>query len=221
MIFVADIVNTRTRKSKPCSRLFYNDITREFNIKLNEGVQAEDVPLAFEKFVAENKSELGTYWSKRWIDTRITPPGRQNLGSVLRANSLEEYDEFALLKISKAQSSDDDFALRAPAQSSLEKGQKAFDFIVPNNPNIEEHTPLTDEELFLTVGANIAKYRRQEGLTQTELAKAAGIDQAVLSRAESGKSNMTLSMLNTLANCLGVSPSTLLKVPNSSDLPTT
>jgi DNA-binding XRE family transcriptional regulator len=210
MIYVADIADTRSRKSKPCARLFYNDDKREFNIKLNKSTRAEDAPLAFEKFITDGKNELGPYWSKRWIETRITPPSRQNLGSILRANSLEEYDEFAMLKISRAQSSDDDFALRAPIESTLKEGQKPMKFIEANIGAKKRITPLADDELFSTVGANIAKRRKQVGLTQVELAKAASINQAVLSRAESGKSNLTLSTLNALATCLDVSVASLL-----------
>ena len=53
------------------------------------------------------------------------------------------------------------------------------------------------------IGLQIRARRREEDLTQTQLAARAGITQTVLSRVESGKGNSTLTLLEEIAAALG------------------
>ncbi len=53
------------------------------------------------------------------------------------------------------------------------------------------------------VGGNVAKLRKQRGLTQDALAQAADVKQTYLSEIENGKRNPTLGMLVRLAAALG------------------
>ena len=49
----------------------------------------------------------------------------------------------------------------------------------------------------------IIETRKEQGLTQTDLAKKLETTQAVISRIESGKQNITLSYLEDIAKALG------------------
>lgn len=42
---------------------------------------------------------VNAYWSKVWVQQRIAPTDRQNLGQILKDNGLDEYDEFQLLML--------------------------------------------------------------------------------------------------------------------------
>ena len=53
------------------------------------------------------------------------------------------------------------------------------------------------------VGPKLADRRKALGLTQQELAEKTGIDQAVISRIESGRANPTLGTLDALAEGVG------------------
>ena len=55
-----------------------------------------------------------------------------------------------------------------------------------------------------SIGAELARARREAGLTQTELATRSGVQQAAISRVERGVGNPTLALVEALASCLGV-----------------
>ena len=53
------------------------------------------------------------------------------------------------------------------------------------------------------VGGNVARLRKQRGLTQEALAQAADVKQTYLSEIENGKRNPTLGMMERIAAALG------------------
>jgi transcriptional regulator with XRE-family HTH domain len=71
----------------------------------------------------------------------------------------------------------------------------------------------TQEELSAVFGANFREARLKAGLTQVEVAARTGIQQAYLSGIESGRKNLTLSTMVTLARIVGTDVRTLLKRP--------
>jgi transcriptional regulator with XRE-family HTH domain len=62
----------------------------------------------------------------------------------------------------------------------------------------------------MSVGENIKRLREAAGLSQTGLARRAGIDQGGLSKIEKGR-NLTLETLRDLARALGCSVVDLLE----------
>lgn len=54
------------------------------------------------------------------------------------------------------------------------------------------------------VGANVARIRRERGLTQEQVAERSGFSQQYLSGLESGRRNPTIVTLYELATALGV-----------------
>ena len=99
VVFAFDIIDGRARNAVPCGRLFYDAERDEWGIQIAEGAGPEEVPFLFSSFVERGERAIGPAWARRWVAERVVPPGRQNLGEVLRANGLREYSEFALLAI--------------------------------------------------------------------------------------------------------------------------
>ena len=62
-----------------------------------------------------------------------------------------------------------------------------------------------------TIGMNVAALRRDKGLSQEDLADAAGLRQAYLSGLEAGKRNPTVRTLVRLADALSVSIDDLIR----------
>jgi transcriptional regulator with XRE-family HTH domain len=60
------------------------------------------------------------------------------------------------------------------------------------------------------VGSVLAQMRDQKGFKQGEVAKAAGITQATLSRMENGQSSITVEHLRQVADKLGIQPNQIL-----------
>ena len=65
-----------------------------------------------------------------------------------------------------------------------------------------------------TFGVNLQRIRRQQGLSQEELASRAGLARAYLSGAEAGRRNATMDTVEALAEVLGVDPVDLLTTPS-------
>lgn len=61
------------------------------------------------------------------------------------------------------------------------------------------------------VGRNVARLRREKGLTQEEVAERSGFSQQYLSGLERGRRNPTVVTLYELAQALGVSHTELVK----------
>ncbi len=66
-------------------------------------------------------------------------------------------------------------------------------------------------DLKLTVGNNIVKYRKNQRLTQQELAYRSEISISHLRNIEHGTGNTTLEILERLSGALSVAPEELLK----------
>lgn len=62
-----------------------------------------------------------------------------------------------------------------------------------------------------TVGTNIRKLRQAKKMSQEELAFEAGIDRSYLSEIESGKKNVGVSVLDSIAKALEVAVADLVE----------
>lgn len=56
----------------------------------------------------------------------------------------------------------------------------------------------------------VARIRKQLGLTQVELAEIVGVEQPTISRLERGSGNVTLRLIKSVSAALGVTPAELL-----------
>lgn len=62
-------------------------------------------------------------------------------------------------------------------------------------------------------GANLRRIRREQRISQEELAARAGLARAYISGAEAGRRNATLDTVEVLAEALNVHPVDLLSMP--------
>jgi transcriptional regulator with XRE-family HTH domain len=70
---------------------------------------------------------------------------------------------------------------------------------------------LTLDTLLLYIAANLRRVRQQRGITQEQLAEAAGIELRTMQAVEVGRQSMSLGTLVRLANALDVSPGALFR----------
>lgn len=88
--------------------LVYDENTKEFAIKISQEAKASELPFLFQHFASQGIYELDNNWSKRWVTERIVPPSRQNIGAILKANNMGNYDEMQLLALSDGRCCQDD-----------------------------------------------------------------------------------------------------------------
>lgn len=179
-----EIVDGARRKAKACALLTYNPATREFAIEIYESALPDDLPMTLAAHAERGVRRLDPTWSRRWVQERIVPTGRQNLGEVLRAHSLMEYDELTLLVSCEGRCCQDDFYIR-------ELSEAAAPAAAPEKPSASR-----------AVGERLAQARRQRGLTQVELAHRTGVPQPSISAIERGRANPTVETLQSLARGL-------------------
>lgn len=196
---VFEIYNAAKRKRIPCARLFYDEAKDKMRIRIEDWAQPADLPIMLGIFVEAGKRELPDKWARKWVGERIPPQGRQNLGEILRAQGLDAYDEIALLVASAGRSAQDDFLVREVPAPSVEYA--AVDIGASGKGDCRSAARSWCE----IIGPEIARRRKNAGMTQRELAEKTGIEQAAISRIEQGKANPTINTLDALVEGVGFS----------------
>lgn len=96
---------------KDLAYLLYYEHDKNFYIELPEDADPWTTPLILDSFVKRGETSVNSYWSRIWVEQRIVPTDRQNLGDILHDNGLAEYDEFALLTLANGRCAQDDYYL--------------------------------------------------------------------------------------------------------------
>lgn len=175
-----EIVDGAKRSAKPCAVLEYDIESDKLAIDIADWASDRDVPMLFMPFIRKGERRIGDMWARRWVNERVVPSGRQNLGQVLRANGLQFYDTVALLIAGEGRCAQDDFYIR------------------------EIPAVLSKAEVASKQAGKLIKQAREQGnLSQAKLAEKCGIRQSALSRLENGKGNPTIGLLEDIAQSLG------------------
>ena len=112
---------------KDLAYLLYYEVEKRFYIELLEETDPWELPLLLDSFVKQKERTINSYWSKIWVQQRIVPSDRQNIGEILRDNQLEEYDEYELLMLTMGRCAQDDYYLVQIDEKNLpEKVTKRF-----------------------------------------------------------------------------------------------
>lgn len=104
--------------------LIYYEKAKRFYIELPDDADPWETPLLLSSFLKRGERTINAYWSKVWVQQRIVPQDRQNLGSILKENKLKDYDEFALLTLADGRCAQDDYYLAPIESSTLQKKLK-------------------------------------------------------------------------------------------------
>ena len=201
-----DIYDASKRKRKACARLTYDERTGEMRIAIAPWASSGDLPLMLGLFVERGEREVPDRWARKWVEERVPPQGRQNLGEILRANRLDAYDEVALLAAACGRSSQDDFLLREVPRPTFDYALVKFGDGEGAEGAIDDAPAASAARSWCEViGPEIARKRKAAGMTQRDLSEKTGIDQAAISRIESGRANPTIDTLDALVKGVGFS----------------
>lgn len=123
-------------QSMDLAYLVYYEGEKRFYIELPDDADPWETPLLLSSFVERGERTVNAYWSKLWVQQRIVPSDRQNLGQILRDNGLSEYDEYDLLMLSMGRCAQDDYYLVPMAESDLpilliNRFQKKVEDVIP------------------------------------------------------------------------------------------
>lgn len=132
------------RKAKDLAYLMYYETDKSFYIEIADDVDEWEVPLLLSSYLKNGKKTVDAYHSKLWVQQRIVPPDRQNLGEILKENNLDIYDEFQLLIMSKGRCSQDDYYIHHISNKNLPES-----FATRFNKRIEDVAPLKNGNLLV------------------------------------------------------------------------
>ena len=169
------IKNDKHKKRPAQSWLYYDEDKKLFSIKISKDANIQDLPIMLSILAEKGEYETEGKWPLKFVQSRIVPPERQNLGAILQAHGLEYYDEFDFLMFDMGRCSHDDYYLEEVVEPQV---LKPYSYV-------------------------ISESRINAGLTQNELALKSGLKQANLSRLENGVVNPSIETLEAIAKGLG------------------
>lgn len=116
-------------RTRDLAWLLYYENEQSFYIEIADDVNEWEAPLILSSFVKNNCRSVDAYWSSVWVEQRIVPRDRQNLGMILKKNKLDEYDPYKLLLLADGRCAQDDCylvpikkdALPEPLQQRLQE----------------------------------------------------------------------------------------------------
>ncbi len=180
------IYNPLERRRKAVAWVHYESVDDKFSLEVSDAAEPNDLPLALALLVESGQRKAGDRITRMWLSERIPPDYRSNISEVLEAIRVDDYYIPALITATKGRSSQDDFLMEEVPSNEY----KTF------NLNRVLSSPVH-------IGVLISRARRAAGLTQAQLAEECGIQQAVVSRIESGKGNPTIETIELLAKACG------------------
>lgn len=124
------IRDTNDTTEKDLGYLLYYEREKIFYIELPEDADFWNTPLLLSSFAKRNIRTINPYYSKLWVQQRIVPSDRQNLGQILKENGLKEYDEFELLMLANGRCEQDDYYLSPVVCAYLERFAKRYQYKV-------------------------------------------------------------------------------------------
>lgn len=103
----------RTDKNKVIAILNYDEKNKEFTIDIPDGVSEKESPFMMSLFLKKGIRHMDSEWSLKWVQSRIIPSSRQNIGEILRNNGMNSYDEYQLLVKNEGRSCQDEYYITA------------------------------------------------------------------------------------------------------------
>ncbi|MDE7210223.1 MAG: hypothetical protein K2O03_02110 [Lachnospiraceae bacterium] len=101
-------IRSELYEGKDLAILYYDEEKKEYEIEIPETTKSQEAPLIIAAFIEKGQRKIGKEWSLRWVQERVTPPNRQNIGQILKANHMTEYDEFKFLVKNEGRSCQDE-----------------------------------------------------------------------------------------------------------------
>lgn len=121
--------------------LFY-ERSNEFIIELHSDLDEWTAPLLFSSLVKKEIYTIPKDISRLWVEERVIPTGRQNIGMILKNAKLTKYSEGRLLALSDGRSSQDSCYISEVTEESLPEWVKDR-----QHDNIFEAFPIADNRV--------------------------------------------------------------------------
>ena len=143
------IYDEELNRETPIGYLFYYEKAERFIIELCKDLDEWSAPLLFQGLVKKKMYTIPHTIAQMWVEERIIPSGRQNIGSILKNHKLQTYNEMALLNLSKGRCAQDRCYITEVASSDIPEEIKER-----SKANVLECFPTGDGQLICMFGDN-------------------------------------------------------------------
>jgi len=96
---------------RPVAVLLYNTDEKMFRIEIKRDVDESKLPISLKVHAELGRFDLNSDFSMDWVRSRVCPPSRHNISTILQELGLPEYDEFGLILHTGGKSLMDDLFL--------------------------------------------------------------------------------------------------------------
>lgn len=155
------IYDKALQRENPIGYLFYFEDSKSYIVELCDDLDEWEAPLLFQKYVCEKEFTIEEGATLMWIRERVIPPGRQNIGAILKRYKMKEYNEMDFLALSGGRCSQDECYIR---EVSLED--------IPNDIQTRQSKTLT--ECFPTEDGALLCLFRDNAVYKVELNRLEG-----------------------------------------------
>lgn len=146
---IRDITDT---DCKDLAYLLYYEISKQFYIELPSNADPWQAPFLLSSFAQKGEHTINSYWSKIWVQQRIVPSDRQNIGQIIRDNGINKYDEYDLLMLSAGRCEQDDYYLVPISETDF-----PAEIIARSKKRVDDVIPLQNNCLLVFFRDNIVK----------------------------------------------------------------
>lgn len=146
------IFSINSGENIPFAYLFYYDKEQRFFIEILDNSDQWEVTPILSSFVERGQRTINYYWSLRWVQNRIVPTDRQNIGQILIDSKLKSYDECKLLVISKGKCAQDDCYI-----DKIDKEDLPEEIILRHSKKVKNFIPMSDGSYLVFFCDNITK----------------------------------------------------------------
>ncbi len=138
--------------NKTFAWLIYYEKAKRFYIELPNDGDVWQTPLFLSSFLKQGKRTVNAYYSQMWVNQRIVPIDRQNLGQILKDNGLNDYDPYKLLLLTNGRCAQDDYYLEEIPNNKLPQ-----ELIERFENKVEDIIPLQKRRLLVFFCSGIVK----------------------------------------------------------------
>ena len=132
------------KDNRDIAYLFYYEKGGRFYVELPADADPWETPLILSSFLKRGERTVNSYWSRVWVQQRIVPADRQNIGQILRDNGLKEYDECRLLELSEGRCPQDNCYIAPVSEAEL-----PAEFVMRFGRKVEDVIPLAGKNLLV------------------------------------------------------------------------
>lgn len=129
---------------KDLGYLFYYENPGKFFIEIPGHVDEWESPLILSSLVRRGIRSVDAYWSGIWVQQRIVPVDRQNLGQILRDNGLQDYNPYTLLMLGHGRCAQDSCYVKPIKEKDLPEEIKMRQI-----RKVDSVVPLSGEKLLI------------------------------------------------------------------------